>query len=115
MLLTHGAIYKYLEKLELRLIQASFKKEIESMKPGSLPLENGLTQGGYIGNNNITATILSTSDESSVLNTKVGVFFTEIVGGCNCNDDPFEINAYCEMVISIDKATAKGDIIALES
>ena len=92
----------------------TLKSEIESLKTGSLPLQNGISQGGYVDDSNITATILSASDDHSVIRAKVGIFFTEIVGGCNCNDDPVEINAYCEIIINIDKATANADIDALQ-
>ena len=89
------------------------KKELESLPAGVLPLENGLTQGGYVDDNNITATVLNVSEQQSVINARVGVFFTEIVGGCNCNDDPFEINAYCEIIISIHKSTSEADVVAI--
>jgi len=88
----------------------TLKNEIENMKTGSLPLEHGILQGGRIDDSNITATILNSTENSSVIKTRAGIFFTEVVGGCNCNDDPIEINAYCEIRISIDKTTANADI-----
>lgn len=93
----------------------ALKKEIENLSAGTLPLGNGISQGGYIDDNDITATILSASDNHSAIDAKVGVFFTEIVGGCNCNDDPIEVNAYCELIISIDKTTSEADIIAISN
>lgn len=89
------------------------KSEIENLKTGALPLENGISQGGLIDDSNITATILSTSDNPSVIKTKAGIFFTEIVGGCNCHDDPIEINTYCEIIININKTTANAEITGL--
>lgn len=89
------------------------KKEIENLKANTLPLANGISQGGHVDDSNITATILSVTDNQSVIDARTGIFFIEIVGGCNCNDDPIEINAYCELVISIDKTTAKASIVAL--
>ena len=93
----------------------TLKSEIENLKTGSLPLQNGISQGGYIDDSKITATILSTSDDHSVIRAKAGIFFTEIVGGCNCNDDPVEVNAYCEIIINIDKTTASANIDSLAS
>lgn len=95
--------------------ERTLKSEIENLKTGTLPLENGISQGGRIDDSNITATILSTSDNPSMIKTKAGIFFTEIVGGCNCNDDPVEINAYCEIIINIDKSTANADIDASQN
>ncbi len=88
----------------------TLKNEIENLKTGSLPLEHGVSQGGRIDDSNITATILNSTENLSRIETRVGIFFTEVVGGCNCNDDPIEINAYCEIRISIDKTTASTDI-----
>jgi len=90
----------------------TLKKEIENLKTGTLPLEHGILQGGHIDDSNITATILNSTENSSIIKTRAGIFFTEVVGGCNCNDDPIEINAYCEIRISIDKTTANAGIDA---
>ncbi len=89
----------------------TLKSEIEKLNPGTLPLEKGISQGGLVDDSNITATILRTYDKQSMIHAKVGIFFTEIVGGCNCNDDPIEINAYCEVIISIDKITTEAEIV----
>lgn len=91
----------------------TLKSEIESLETGTLPLEKAISQGGYVDDSNITATILSISDDTRVIKAKTGIFFTEVVGGCNCNDDPVEVNAYCEIVINIDKKTARADIDVL--
>jgi len=88
----------------------TLKNEIENLKTGNLPLENGILQGGRIDDSNVTAIILNSTENLSVIKTRAGIFFTEVVGGCNCNDDPIEINAYCEIRISIDKTTANADI-----
>jgi len=94
--------------------ERTLKNEIENLKTETLPLGHGISQGGHIDDSKITATILSTTDNSSVIKTKAGIFFTEIVGGCNCNDDPVEVNAYCEIRINIDKTTANADIDAFQ-
>ncbi len=92
----------------------TLKNEIENLKTGTLPLEHGILQGGLIDDSNITATILSSTETASQIKTRAGIFFTEVVGGCNCNDDPIEINVYCEIRISINKTTADADIDALQ-
>ncbi len=88
----------------------TLKHEIEALEPGSLPLYKGLTQGGQVDDDNITATVMSTIDDENVIQAKVGVFFTEIVGGCSCGDDPMSQNVYCEMQFRIDKTTADTEI-----
>ena len=52
--------------------------------------------------------IFETADKGEFVQAKVGVFFSEIVGGCSCGDDPITVNAYCEILVSIDKKTAQA-------
>jgi hypothetical protein len=91
----------------------TLKNELENLPSGVLPLEKGVTQGGYIDDSNIVALILhSTADENSI-HAKAGIFFTEIVANCGCGDEPMVQNAYCEIQIRIDKKTAATDFALL--
>lgn len=47
------------------------------------------------------------------LDVRVGVFFSGIVAGCSCADDPTPVEAqpeYCELILSIDRATAGASV-----
>jgi hypothetical protein len=86
------------------------KEEVESLSPGTLPLHLGVLQGGFVDDSDIAATVLtSREDEGSIL-VDVGIFFTEIVGGCSCGDEPEAINSYCRLRIRIDKSSAEAHI-----
>lgn len=87
----------------------TLKQELENLPQGSLPLARATTQGGYVDDANICCSILSFESRGTTIRAKVGVFFTEIVIGCGCGDDPFEQNAYCEMMVEIDKHTASAN------
>ncbi len=84
----------------------TFKSEVLNLKPDSMPLHLATTQGGYVNYDNIGLSILSTNEDENYLNIKTGIFFTEVVGGCNCDDDPVETNNYCTLLINIDKSTS---------
>lgn len=88
----------------------SLKQDIEALEKGVLPLEKGTTQGGLVDDSNITATIMSFSENENSILVKAGVFFTEVIGGCSCGDDPITENAYCEIKLNIDKTTAEAEI-----
>ncbi|TCV86383.1 glucosamine--fructose-6-phosphate aminotransferase [Sulfurirhabdus autotrophica] len=92
----------------------TLKNEIVELKTGTLPLHQGISQGGYVDDSNISATVLSTTETEHTILTKVGIFFTEIVICCGCGDDPMPQNAYCEMHISINKATAEAEFIIIQ-
>ena len=93
----------------------TLKQELEQLPTGTLPLDKVTAQGGFVDDSNITATILSTTDNATAIQAKVGIFFTEIVINCGCGDDPMPTNAYCEMRITIDKNTAETEFDILQS
>jgi len=92
----------------------TLKDELEHLQAGTLPLDKGVAQGGFVDDNDISATILNFSDNEAAIQANVGIFFTEIVINCGCGDDPFETNAYCEMHISIDKTTGQAEFEVLQ-
>lgn len=92
----------------------SVKLELKNLKPDILPLNKATTQGGRIDDNHIDFTILNTSDSDHSLQIKAGVFFIEIIGGCNCGDEPHSVNGYCEIQVSINKETSETHFILLD-
>jgi hypothetical protein len=80
---------------------------LKSLPAGTLPLQAGCGQGGLVDDHDIATTILSTRQAAEQVSARVGVFFTEVVGGCNCNDDPVEVNAYCVIEVIIDRASGQ--------
>jgi len=91
----------------------TLKSEIEGLKSGALPLDEGTTRGGYVDDSNLSVTVMHVTQAGGIIRAKVGVFFTEVVGGCSCGDDPIGENAYCEMLVSIDMNTADAAFTVL--
>ena len=87
----------------------TLKIEIERLPTGSLPLYKGTSQGGVVDDSHIVATILRVTDAGKSIEAHVGIFFTEIVGGCSCGDDPMSEHAYCEMWVTIDRTSAEAE------
>jgi hypothetical protein len=88
----------------------ALKRELLALGPGALPLHLGTSQGGIVDDSALEATVLDFAAEGSRIAVRVGVFFTEIVGGCSCGDEPMPAHAYCELRIRIDKATGEARI-----
>ena len=89
------------------------KNEIEHLDAENLPLQQGLTIGSYALSNKIQAMILDTSEDSDFINARVGIFYTSIIAGCSCADDPSPVdenNEYCEALCVINKKTADTTI-----
>ena len=94
------------------------KDEIQNISPELLPLQQGLSLSSYVGNTPFSITILNVANEDSMIKIKTGVFYTGIIAGCSCSDDPTptdEQNEYCEIQFTINKTTAETDVLLLES
>ena len=84
----------------------ALKSEIEALPAGSLPLDDATTQGGRVGGEPVTVTVLQTEDAGEAIHARLGVFFTEVVGGCSCGDEAWPLQAHCELQVEIAKADA---------
>ena len=90
-------------------INIALKKEIASLDPELLPLQQGLRLSSYALGDKLSLTTLSVLEEENNILVKAGLFYTGIIAGCNCADDPTpvdEYNEYCNVLFRIDKITA---------
>lgn len=85
------------------------KQALQQLEAGTLPLQQATTQGGYVDDSNISATVLVVREDRQAIVVRVGIFFNEIVGGCSCGDDALSANVYCEIQVAIDRATAEAE------
>ncbi|HEY9199551.1 MAG TPA: glucosamine--fructose-6-phosphate aminotransferase [Gammaproteobacteria bacterium] len=85
---------------------ATLKAELENFAANRLPLNGGATPGSYIADEPVTVTLLQSTETAAGIQTRVGVFFTEIIANCSCGDEPVFQPAYCELRIDIDRITA---------
>ena len=94
------------------------KNEIQSIEPELLPLQQGLSLSSYVGKSPISVMILNTTEEEGFIHIKTGIFYTGIIAGCSCSDDPSptdEQNEHCELQFSINKETAETSIKLLNN
>ena len=86
------------------------KDEVEHLDAQLLPLQAGLSQGSYVGEKQFSVMILGASEEAGIILARAGFFYTSIIAGCNCADDPSSVEEqteYCEMQFEINKKTAE--------
>jgi len=91
------------------------KGEIERLG-AELPLQQGLSKGSYSKPEGLSAMIIKVEDEPTLIRVKAGVFYSAIIAGCSCADDPTPVEdlpEYCELRLDIDKRTAEARIVAL--
>lgn len=89
---------------------ARLKGAIEVLPPGVLPLDRATAHGGRVDDTEVTATVIGAADAGARIEARVGVFFSEVIAGCSCGDEPFAVPAYCEMAVRIEKATGAAAI-----
>ena len=90
-------------------INSIAKIEIQRINPSLLPLQQALERSSIVSDSPFTASILTFSEDNTHLTIKTAIFFTGIIAGCNCADDPSpvdEINEYCELLFIINKENA---------
>ncbi|HNQ03450.1 MAG TPA: hypothetical protein PKH69_02440 [Thiobacillaceae bacterium] len=95
----------------------TLKAEIARLGPAELPLQQGLAGSSYATDTPPQAVILSTVDAGDRLLVKAGLFYTGIIAGCSCADDPTPVDEqteYCEVLLEIDKINAKTQVTLLQ-
>lgn len=93
--------------------EAILKQEIAQLGVDQLPLQQGMSAGNYALAEPVTATILDVAELDKAIRVKAGIFFSSVIGGCSCADDPTpvdKIDEYCEIRLDIDKSTAATTI-----
>lgn len=96
--------------------EAVIKREIEGLGPGCLPLQQGLSMSSYALDDRLEVMIISVADDPGAIQAHLGVFFSGIIAGCSCPGDPTPVepqSEYCEMRLTIDKASAEATFAAL--
>lgn len=86
-----------------------FKREVGQLGVEQLPLQQALSQGSYASDRQLKVLVISASASQDSIQVKAGIFFTGIVPGCACTDDPApdnEYTEYCEVLFTIDQQSA---------
>lgn len=86
------------------------KNEIENLNTAHLPLQQGLSQGSYVCDSSFHVMLISVSEEHDYLHAKTGIFYSSIIAGCGCADDPSsvdELAEYCVLQFAINRKTAE--------
>ena len=93
------------------------KDEVEHVGADVLPLQQGLSLSSYVTDSPHKAVIINVSDEADFIRVKAGIFYSGIIAGCSCADDPTPISEqteYCEVLFAINKKTAEAKVVLLE-
>ena len=92
--------------------------ELQALPPGTLPLQQALRGSSVAIEDGIGFSVIAAGADAQTIAARVGVFYAGIVAGCNCADDPSPVEPvpeYCELVLSLDRATGQAQVRLAES
>jgi len=95
----------------------TLKGEVEQLDADQLPLQQAMSISSHVTDSQRTLTIIRVSDDEDLIHIKAGIFYSGIIAGCSCADDPTPIdeqNEYCVVQIEINKQTAEATITLLD-
>lgn len=84
------------------------------MAYGGLPLQQGLARGSMTTDARISAMMLRATDQAGVIRVRAGIFYSSVIAGCSCADDPAPVDEnaeYREVELRIDKATGEAEVV----
>ena len=93
------------------------KAEVEQLDVDQLPLQQGLSYTSSVTDSQRKVIISRVSDGEGCIQVRAGIFYSGILSGCSCADDPTAVEEqaeYCEVQIEIDKKTAETKVVLLE-
>lgn len=89
------------------------KQELQSLSLERLPLQQCMRQSSHILDHGMQVLILGMTDMDAERHIRIGVFFSGIIAGCSCADDPTPvepINEYCELLLRMNKSTGRINV-----
>lgn len=92
------------------------KREIAALDPATLPLQQALSVSSHVADAPIQASILAAGEDTGRLRVKAGIFYSGIIAGCSCTDDPTPMSEqaeYCVLRFDIDPQTAEATVTLL--
>jgi hypothetical protein len=90
--------------------RAAFKREAEQLDAALLPLQQGLSYSSVVADSPFSVVLIGAEEEARHIRVRAGIFYSGIIAGCSCADDPTPVDAlteYCEALFVISKANAE--------
>ena len=95
-----------------------FKQEVAGLDTNQLPLQAALAHSSHVAGVEFEPVILASEETETSLRIKAGIFFSGLIAGSCCADDPSpacEQTEYCELQFIISKVSADTRIVLLPS
>jgi hypothetical protein len=83
-----------------------FRNEVEHLDARLLPLQQGLSGTSWVADAPFKVMLIAATDAGTRIRVKAGIFYSGLLGGCSCADDPTPLEPqpeFCELWFEIDK------------
>ena len=87
---------------------------LHALPSGALPLHLACSRGGIADESVRDISVLRLWAENGRAHARIGVFFSERVGGCNCHDDPVDFPVHACFELRIDPRSGIADVALVE-
>ena len=87
----------------------ALKMELERLRSDVLPIAQAVESGNRLDDSDLGIIVNEVKDDDKRIYAKVGVFFNQIVECLTCRGgDGMCDEAYCELLVTLDKATGEA-------
>ncbi len=93
--------------------KSAIKAEIEQLSYRELPLQQALSRTSVVSDDPVSAVIIAVEEQLKTVQVKCGIFYSGIIGGCNCADDPTPPSTeqeYCELLFEIELESGRAAV-----
>lgn len=90
------------------------KKELKKLGLNGLPLQQGLSSSSIALDDDLQIVLLGIKDDTDQILVRAILFYTGIIAGCSCADDPGPVEEQgecCEILINIEKSSGAASIV----
>ena len=97
--------------------EATLKRALEGLDTACLPLQQALARGSQVTAEPLQVMVLTTAETEDGLQARVGVFFTSLLGGCQCADDPTPLEPlpeYAQIKVTLHRETGMARLRLLD-
>ena len=89
--------------------QELLRQTLERLPHQALPLQQALRHSSQVSDEPIQAMVIRVEETAEAIVAEVGIFYSGLVGGCSCADDPTPdspLNEYCRLEVRLDRQNA---------
>jgi len=106
-------LQKSLHAWNTNTFENTFKSEVGDLDKALLPLQKSLSFSSYVSDEKISPVVMSSSSGTTHLLIKTTIFYTGIIAGCSCADDPSPQDTQqesCDLLFRINLSNAETQV-----